>query len=513
MGGQRSSWAKRLQPLAAGVWSVSALACAPNPGVLLDPNGALETSESGGSVQVRVTLAARPLGSVRVRAISEDDSEGRVSAALEFTPSTWREAQTITITGIDDADHDGDVEFRVRFEESNSVRPHDAPIVFDELTFLNRDDDEAHVEPVAKPDSPKPEDVVHDDPPNHEGTRTPVETSESEQPAPLPCDASGFVGLGAGTRVAGATPDGSVIVGGTRDRAFRWTGSLGLQLLTGSGFANGVSPNGKLITGSASGAAVVWNDSASEPQALPAPSPSEIVRMASGRVILDDGRLFGTCVTLHSPIEQLACAWDGHALGPIGATTVNAADATGVYAGTARPDPRDSDHTSRAVLTSERFTPPGCAPYLGCVAEFQAFTPDHAVVVGTASLPLPSSGPPPSDAPLFETAIFYTPTTLIQRLDDLPGGEVGAGAYAVSADGRVIAGFASDAVGRRAALWIDKEPRALADVLSKLGVEVPAGWVLSSLRAISSDGRVLIGNGIDPNGEPEGFRVVLPSAL
>lgn len=195
---------------------------------------------------------------------------------------------------------------------------------------------------------------------------------------------------------------------------------------------------------------------------------------------------------------------------------MNAADATGAFAGIAKHDPRNPDFRSPAVLSGDRLSfLSSCLPTLGCSAELRAFNAEHSVAVGTASLTLPSADldTAVSTNVLVDTAIVYTPATLLQRLDDLPGGDVGAGAYAVSADGRIIAGFASDALGRRAALWIDLQPRALADVLAELGVEVPSGWVLSVVRAISADGRVLVGNGIDPNGLPQAFRVVLPSSL
>lgn len=99
------------------------------------------------------------------------------------------------------------------------------------------------------------------------------------------------------------------------------------------------------------------------------------------------------------------------------------------------------------------------------------------------------------------------------RLDDLPGGEEASGAFAVSADGRIIAGFGSDEAGKQAVLWIDRKPITLAAVMHEAGIEVPFGWTLSQVEAISDDGRVLVGNGFDPNGVAKGFQVALPEAL
>jgi uncharacterized membrane protein len=335
-------------------------------------------------------------------------------------------------------------------------------------------------------------------------------------PAAGPCEVSAFIGLGEGTQASGASADGSVIVGSANSHAFRWTSSFCFQSFFGLDFATGVSPNGVRITGSASGVAVVWNDTSNSAEVVLEPRPGSPYHMISGGVVLDDGKLYGTCRSLYSPIVNVACAWDGSWLNLLGVATVNAADATGAFAGMANRDLRASDVRRPAVLSGEELNlPSSCFPTLGCSAELRAFNAEHSVAVGTASLTLPSAdlAMAVSTNALFDTAVIYTPATLLQRLADLAGGDVGAGAYAVSADGRIIAGFASDALGRRAALWIDRQPRALADVLDELGVDVPCGWVLSVVRAISADGRVLVGNGVDPNGQPQAFRVVLPSSL
>jgi hypothetical protein len=57
--------------------------------------------------------------------------------------------------------------------------------------------------------------------------------------------------------------------------------------------------------------------------------------------------------------------------------------------------------------------------------------------------------------------------------------------------------------------WIDREPRALEDILLDASLTLPEGWTLRELRAVSSDGTTLVGNGIDAAGDRAGFRVTL----
>jgi probable HAF family extracellular repeat protein len=112
--------------------------------------------------------------------------------------------------------------------------------------------------------------------------------------------------------------------------------------------------------------------------------------------------------------------------------------------------------------------------------------------------------------PLFERAFVYTAEGRMVQLPNLDeGDEAQSGALAISADGRVIGGFSTTSRGREATVWIDRTPVLLEDLLSESGQEVPAGWVLQEVRAITSDARVFVGNALNAAGRPEGFRVAL----
>jgi uncharacterized membrane protein len=95
-------------------------------------------------------------------------------------------------------------------------------------------------------------------------------------------------------------------------------------------------------------------------------------------------------------------------------------------------------------------------------------------------------------------------------IGDLPGGFNFAEALAVSADGSVIVGRASSDNGIEAFVWTQSAGmRSLASVLQAGGVDLN-GWQLSRAAGISDDGTVIVGTGVNPNGNTEGFIVTLP---
>ena len=66
----------------------------------------LSLTEGGGDGSYRVVLGTNPGGSVTVTPTSGDPGAATVSGALTFDASTWNEAQTITVSPVDDADAD-----------------------------------------------------------------------------------------------------------------------------------------------------------------------------------------------------------------------------------------------------------------------------------------------------------------------------------------------------------------------------------------------------------------------
>ena len=68
------------------------------------PTSRLRTTESAGTATFTVKLDSEPTGNVVLGAASSDTDEGTVSpSVLTFTPSDWSDAQTVTLTGVDDS--------------------------------------------------------------------------------------------------------------------------------------------------------------------------------------------------------------------------------------------------------------------------------------------------------------------------------------------------------------------------------------------------------------------------
>ena len=83
-------------------------------GVLTNRSGGLLTNESGGQDSFTVRLASQPLFDVTVPVASDDAGEGTVApASLTFTAGNWNVAQTVTVTGANDAVADGNQPYAI----------------------------------------------------------------------------------------------------------------------------------------------------------------------------------------------------------------------------------------------------------------------------------------------------------------------------------------------------------------------------------------------------------------
>ncbi len=81
----------------------------------------------------------------------------------------------------------------------------------------------------------------------------------------------------------------------------------------------------------------------------------------------------------------------------------------------------------------------------------------------------------------------------------------GSAAQDISADGKRIVGYGSEAI-----LWEDSTMHVLKTLLEDThGLDL-TGWTLSRANAISDDGRVIAGYGTNPDGNLEAWRAVLP---
>ncbi|MGM0376593.1 MAG: Ig-like domain-containing protein, partial [Bacteroidota bacterium] len=81
--------------------------------LIVDPdNESLQTSESGSSDRFTIELSGQPTSDVVINITGLDETEGSLNTdEITFTPDNWNETQTVTVTGVDDNQEDGDVSY------------------------------------------------------------------------------------------------------------------------------------------------------------------------------------------------------------------------------------------------------------------------------------------------------------------------------------------------------------------------------------------------------------------
>ena len=83
-------------------------------GITVSPTSGLTTTEVGGTATFTVVLDTQPTANVTVGLSSNDLTEGTVApASVTFTTVNWNVAQTVTVTGVDDAVDDGDIAYSI----------------------------------------------------------------------------------------------------------------------------------------------------------------------------------------------------------------------------------------------------------------------------------------------------------------------------------------------------------------------------------------------------------------
>ncbi len=111
------------------------------PGILVSAISG-PTSEAGGSSVFTVALNSEPVAEVLIQFASNDLSEGTVSVNfLTFTPANWNVAQTVTVTGVNDAIVDGNQPYAIVFQPSISADPLYNGRIVPNVNLTNTDND------------------------------------------------------------------------------------------------------------------------------------------------------------------------------------------------------------------------------------------------------------------------------------------------------------------------------------------------------------------------------------
>lgn len=104
-----------------------------------------KTSEAGAQASFTVVLNSAPRSEVTVTLESRSPDEGIVApAALVFTSADWNAPQTVTVSGVDDDEADGDQSFAIKLE-TLSEDPGYGGVKLEDVTLINTDDDTAGI--------------------------------------------------------------------------------------------------------------------------------------------------------------------------------------------------------------------------------------------------------------------------------------------------------------------------------------------------------------------------------
>lgn len=344
----------------------------------------------------------------------------------------------------------------------------------------------------------------------------------------------GFPDTDQGSKVAGISGDGQIVCGssvsGNGEEAFTWTfsgGMTGLGDLPNSPFRSSLNA---LNTDGATGAGLVtisltqtrgakWVQGSGFTSYAPQGGsfPYSDARDISG----DGSKLVGASSTTFGPRAML---WsNGSAPQNLGVISVSGADSLSSLAEGISNDGSTVVGTSQYSITQDAPNPENLNP------------PPPPIIIAQGS-----------------QAFFWRSGVGITSLGDLAGGTLGSGALGVSGDGSIIVGYGTSGSGQEAVVWSGGTPvyngdlagggvgaklnditpdgswavgqgtdangqqaviwdatngmRRLRDIISAAGIPL-GSWKLQEAVAISDDGDVIVGNGINPNGLSEGWMI------
>lgn len=114
-------------------------------GITVSPSAGLVTDETGAEATFTVAINTRPSQPVTVDFASADPTEGTVAPTrVVFDSNNWRDAVTITVTGVDDELADGDVDYLVT-STIDTQDPDYSAVTSPSVSVTNVDDDASGV--------------------------------------------------------------------------------------------------------------------------------------------------------------------------------------------------------------------------------------------------------------------------------------------------------------------------------------------------------------------------------
>jgi probable HAF family extracellular repeat protein len=314
------------------------------------------------------------------------------------------------------------------------------------------------------------------------------------------------------SEAAGVSFDGGVVVGtstsaaGAR-RAFRWSrpqGMTALGLLPGGTFssAKAVSADGAVVTVDADQGSPAATRAArwTVDTGLVALPPLRDSPLCAAAGASGDGRtIVGTCLLSGSE----AFAWTAQSatvsLGRLGAGSSASSSASAVSA-----DAHVIAGAGHPVLAGAALWVDG-APML--IGGLPGDTGGVATALSTDGRAAAGASRNPQG---LDRAFRWTASAGIEALDQTSA-SVETFAAGMSGDGRRVVGWATLASQADTALvWIDRGVHDIADLLAPDARAVFERWSQTRARAISQDGRTIVGKGVSPDGTMQGWMVQLP---
>ncbi len=118
-------------------------------GISVSPCGGILTTEQGGTATFTVVLNTQPGANVTLDISSTDTTEGVLNPAnlvtLTFTAADWNQPQTVTITGVDDVEDDGNQPYTIVTHPSSSADTGYNNVDPKDVQATNEDDDTAGI--------------------------------------------------------------------------------------------------------------------------------------------------------------------------------------------------------------------------------------------------------------------------------------------------------------------------------------------------------------------------------
>ncbi|NJK70586.1 MAG: hypothetical protein HC941_32485, partial [Microcoleus sp. SU_5_3] len=113
-----------------------------SPGIIINPTSGLVTTETGGTDKFTIKLNTQPTADVRIDFGSNNAAEGVVSSqTVIFNSSNWNQAQTVTITGVDDRVYDGNKTYTIVTNPAVSNDRNYSGLNAADITVTNRDNE------------------------------------------------------------------------------------------------------------------------------------------------------------------------------------------------------------------------------------------------------------------------------------------------------------------------------------------------------------------------------------